>query len=309
MTKAYFSALGRVFVSHTSVIACKHVAGGGPPAQRFPMTPRTSRTLFRTETHPPHTLSMRPPQSARPARISPSRHSIRARRVGQCAMWTCAAPRRRAMRPPPLVHDALPPRRVPLHGSARTHAAEGAVATCAPRPLPLDTNVMQAGRQGRAPQAQHARRLLGVAAATATTADTSAAAPGAPAADAAVAYPSLRRGAPGAAGARDVGAVAQQEGGCGGCSRSGLLRAGRTAVGPALSPPRRREGTPSLRACPTTCRPCGFFQSCFLAHTSSRRWCRPAGRWMRCQRIVWSLFVAWSHASTAVFFRRPEDPR
>jgi len=65
------------------------------------------------------------------------------------------------MRPPPLERDALPPRSVPLLVSAPTHAAEGAAATSEPRPLPLATNVMQAGCQGGAPQAQQARRLLG----------------------------------------------------------------------------------------------------------------------------------------------------
>jgi len=66
----------------------------------------------------------------------------------------------------------------------------------------------------------------------------------------AVAHPRLRRGAAAATDGRDGGAVAQQEGGRGGCGRSGLLRAGPTAVGPARTPPRRREGTPSLRSCP-----------------------------------------------------------
>jgi len=145
------------------------------------------------------------------------------------------------MRSPPLQRDGLPPRRVPLLGSAPTHAAEGAAATCAPRPLPLDTNVMQAGLQGGATQAQQARQLLGVAAATAETADTSAAAAAAPAADAtpAVAHPRLRGGAAAAAGGRDGGAVEQQEGGRGGCGRRGLLRAGPTAaVSTVVKPPR-----------------------------------------------------------------------
>jgi len=116
------------------------------------------------------------------------------------------------MRPPSLEHDALPPRRVPLLGSAPTHAAEGAAATCAPSPLPLTTNVVQAGRQAGAPQAQKARRLSGVAAATAATADTSAAAAAAPDADGtpAVAHPRLWREAEAAAGGRDGGAVALQ---------------------------------------------------------------------------------------------------
>ena len=61
-------------------------------------------------------------------------------------MRICAAPRRRAMRPPPLERDAHPPRRVPILGSAPTHAAEGAAATCTPHPLALATNVVQAGR-------------------------------------------------------------------------------------------------------------------------------------------------------------------
>mgnify|MGYP000589279336 CR=1 FL=1 len=149
------------------------------------------------------------------------------------------------MRPAPLERDALPPRRVPLLGSAPTHDAEGAAATRAPRPLPLDTNVMQAARQGGAPQAQQARQLLGKAAATAATADTSAAAAGAPAADAtpAVAHPRLRRGAAAAAGGRDGGAVAQQEGGRGGCGRSGLLRTGPPgAVSSVAKPPRSHRG-------------------------------------------------------------------
>jgi len=158
---------------------------------------------------------------------------------------TCAAPLPRAMRPALLERDALPPRREPLLGSAPTHDAEKAAATRAPRPLPLDTNVMQAALQGGAPQAQQARQLLGKAAATAAIADTSAAAAGAPAADAtpAVANPRLRGKAAAAAGGRDGGAVAQLEGGRGGCGRSGLLGAGPPGADFSVAkPPRSHRG-------------------------------------------------------------------
>jgi len=208
------------------------------------------------------------------------------------------------MRPPALERVALPPRRVPLLGSAPTHAAERAAATCAPRPFPLSTTVMQAGCQGEVPQAQQARRLLGVAPATAATADTSAAAAPAPAADAtpsvahprlrrgaaaasggrdggavaqrarrllgvaaaaaatadtsataapapaadatpAVSHPRLRRGAADAAGGREGGALAHQEGGPGGCGRSGLLREGPTVTVSSVAKPPRWMAPPT----------------------------------------------------------------
>jgi len=101
MTKVFFSPLGRVFCSYTCVIACPRAAGRGPPAQHLPMTPRTPRNLFLPESHPPHQLHTRTPPRARPARIYPSRCPSRARRVRYRAVWTCAAPRRRAMRAPP----------------------------------------------------------------------------------------------------------------------------------------------------------------------------------------------------------------
>jgi len=89
----------------------------------LPMTPRTLRTLFRHQSRRPQQLDTRPP------RARDLRACLRlGARAGRGAVRTCVAPRRHAMRPPPLERDALPPRRVPLLGSAPTHAAEGAAA-------------------------------------------------------------------------------------------------------------------------------------------------------------------------------------
>jgi len=94
MTKVFFSPLGRVFFSYTSVISCRSRKRTSRIV--LPMTPRTPRTLFRNQSRRPQQLDTRPPPRARPARMSPSRRPSRARRG---ADLRCPAPAGDA--PPP----------------------------------------------------------------------------------------------------------------------------------------------------------------------------------------------------------------